>query len=218
MLVSCPYCPWKGKAAERPTDRWVMCPKCKNKMLVRGTGLMVIPEKPPPIIKIPPAIPRQKYDSDPEIEIEIEPEVEPAIIHDPGLIYIGERIRMYADGRVTHPQWRNREEAKALQTEVKLAIEEAKLAMRILVEEQRQIEATRTIRTRAIGPSLFRYSNKKGTASFLYLTQLIAKEFFSVDSAVTRSELEKQRALTSQVKFNLERIELELRKYLQLGR
>ena len=123
---------------------------------------------------------------------------------------------MYDDGRVTFPQWRNRNEAKSLQQEVKLAIDEVKLALRILIEEQRKLSATHTIRKRAIGPSLYRYSNKKGAASFLYLAQLVANAFVSVDSAANQHELEKRRAVTSAVKFNLEAIELQLRKYLQL--
>jgi len=235
MQVSCPNCPWKGKAVERPADRWVLCPKCKNRMMVAGTGMIVIPDKAPQIIKIPPAIHAGEYaandsddglyryqnrsssrvDPDPEIELETEPE---PIIHDPGLIYQGERIRMYSDGRVAFPHWRNRDEAKSLQNEVKLAIEEVKLAMRILKEEQRKTNAKHTTRNRVIGPSLYRYSNKKNTASFLYLAQLVAKAFVSVDSAANTHELEKRREVISMVQFNLEAIDLELRKYLQLNK
>ncbi len=222
MQVSCPNCPWKGKAVERPADRLVMCPKCKNKMMVRGTGMIVAYEKPPQIIKIPPANAENpsRIDSDPEIEIEIEPETtkQESIEHDPGLIYQGERIRMYSDGRVKCPSWRNRQDAELLHREVKLAIEEVKLAMRILKEEQRKTNAKHTIRNRVVGPSLYRYSNKKNTASFLYLAQLIAKAFVSVDTATSSHELETRRSVISMVQFNLEAIELEVRKYLQLSK
>lgn len=239
MQVNCPNCPWQGKAKEKATDRWVLCPKCKNKFLVRGTGLIVVPEKPPQVIKIPSpksaeneSLPphlqkiaddlarqieqkRQQQKSQPEIELEIEPD---PIVQDPSVIYQGERIRMHDDGRVTYSGWRNRDEAMSLQNEVKLAIEQVKLAMRMLKEEQRKTNATHTIRNRAIGPSLFRYSNKKNTASLLYMVQLAAKAFASVDTAINSNELEKRRALISMVQFNLEAIELELRKYLQLSR
>ena len=224
MQVRCPNCPWKGKAIERTTDRWVLCPKCKNRMLVQGTGLIVVAEKPPQIVKIPPAIHVDRsnpgMNSDPEIEIEIEPEsIEHIPVeHDPGLIYRGDRIRMYSDGRVTFPSWRSREEARSLQTEVKLAIGEVKLAMRILKEEQRTINSKHTIRNRSIGPSLFRYSNKKNTASVLYLVQLVAKAFVSLDSAANSQEIETRRAVTSMVQFNLEAIDLKLRKYLQISK
>lgn len=184
--------------------------------------MIVAPEKPPQIIKVSPAIPQNHsndgVDSAPEIEIEPEPIGHDPIEHDPGLIYQGERIRMYSDGRVKYPTWRNREEAKLLQNEVKLAIEEVKLAMRILKEEQRKANAKHTIRNRAIGPSLYRYSNKRNTASLLYFVQLAAKAFVALDSASDSHELEKRRAVTSMVQFNLEAIDLELRKYLKLSK
>lgn len=227
MQVSCPSCPWQGKAKEKPTDRWVLCPKCKNKFLVRGTGLIVVSEKPPQVIKIPSpksaeneSLPphlqkvaddfarqleqkRQQQKSQPEVELEIEPEPQ---------------IRVHDDGRVTHSGWRNRDEAKSLQNEVKLAIKQVKLAMRMLKEEQRKTNSKHTIRNRAIGPSLFRYSNKKNTASFFYMIQLAAKAFASVDNSISSHELEKRRVLISNVQFSLEAIELELQKYLQLSR
>jgi len=206
-------------------------------MLVTGTGLIVIPDKPPQIIKIPPAIYTNEHatnetqegvyryqnrsnstvDDDREIELEIEPEPE-LIAEDPGLIYHGDRIRMYSDGRVSFSHWQNRDEAKLLQTEVKLAIEEVKLAMRRLKEEQRKTNAKHTVHNRAIGPSLFRYSNKNNTASLLYVAQLVVKAFSSVDSAVNTHKLEKRREIISLVQFNLEAIDLELRKYLQLNK
>lgn len=208
MQVSCPNCPWKGKASEKPTDRWVLCPKCKQKMLVRGTGMIVVPPEPPPIIKIP----INSAHTDPEFRTESAPRNQ-TTKNTSGLIYQGERIRMFADGRVETAAWHNSKEAKMTEAEVKLALEEVKFALKILVEEQRQLNAKYTIRNRAVGPSLYRHS-RKGIGSILYMAQLVGKAVISSDYSLQANELEVRRQVSTTVKLNLERILLEIKRYL----
>ena len=47
MQVSCPNCPWKGKAVERPVDRLVLCPKCKKRFTAKA--VVIQPVQIPPV-------------------------------------------------------------------------------------------------------------------------------------------------------------------------
>ena len=219
MNVNCPNCQWSGRADAKPKDRLVMCPRCRNKMLVRGTGMIVSTPMPPPhpqgpipVIYIPKATPEPTITREPP-PFHAANHSNPLPVKETGLIYTSESIRMFDDGRVWVRDWKNREDAKHIQGDVKLAIEELKLSQKILTEEQRHLNSKYTARNRTIGPSLYRHSHK-GVGGFLYLAQLVGKAVVSTVDANERSALDSRRQLTATLRSNLEHIALEIKRYL----